>query len=811
MQFRFAPCALALVATSLFAASARAQCTDVWLPGWGVPGIHYTNGEAVLWDPDGAGPATELVVVIGGGAAGDYVFAGLPTWDPVSGEWGSLDTTGIGVSLPECLLVTSSGELVVGGYQFDGVGSHGAVARWDGTQWQQLGLLAGTNYLQYVVALAELPNGDLVAAGSLTDQGHIARWDGAQWVTLGVGFDVPVTSLAVANGELYASGWFTSSGATPLSYIARFDGGQWQDVGGGFDGHPPLLDALPNGDLVAVGSFAQAGGVPVAGVAFWDGVQWSDRAFPGTQGAESVSVLGTGEVVIGARNGTLYLGVGANWSPIAAAATGVRSVLRLANGRLLAVGEFAAIDGTIAQNIALFDGVAWQRMADGFNSPATAMIEDADGDLVVGGYFGLTPDGPSTSLVQWDGVSWSSLGGIEGAPSAMLVDQQGDLVVGGGGFVFAGASGNPLVARWDGAAWSAVGAGLDGNVQTLLQLPNGDLLAGGWLLTSAGASSVARWNGVSWTPVGQVYGTVYSLALAPDGDIYAGGDMVAGSATIVARWDGASWNALVGPAGESIYYGEVRALSFDRDGALLIGGDYSGPTFGRHLLRWDGSQFLPMPGHAFWNGVCGLSFVGDQLLVQVSGGLARYRDGVVTDATPFQGIESMCVRADGELVVSGMFAAVDGMPSAYLARKVPTCPPASFVIGAGCVGSNGTPTTSVEGAPWLGTTLTTRTDNLPSSGLALVVHGFATQFTPLFPLLPQAAPGCDLLITPDVVDLAVASGGALSWSTPLPSDSALGGAQFYQQVVAFELSPTLDIVDVTTANAVGFALGIFAD
>jgi hypothetical protein len=63
------------------------------------------------------------------------------------------------------------------------------------------------------------------------------------------------------------------------------------------------------------------------------------------------------------------------------------------------------------------------------------------------------------------------------------------------------------------------------------------------------ASNIARWNGSSWEALGAgVNSDVYSLAVAPNGDVYAGGTFTsAGDVTLgdrVAVWNGSTWNHL---------------------------------------------------------------------------------------------------------------------------------------------------------------------------------------------------------------------------------------------------------------------------
>ncbi|MCC7065845.1 MAG: hypothetical protein IT456_23765, partial [Planctomycetes bacterium] len=59
-----------------------AQCANAWIDGAGTPGVDGTVSATATWDPDGAGPATPVLVV-----AGEFTLAGsvlannIATWD----------------------------------------------------------------------------------------------------------------------------------------------------------------------------------------------------------------------------------------------------------------------------------------------------------------------------------------------------------------------------------------------------------------------------------------------------------------------------------------------------------------------------------------------------------------------------------------------------------------------------------------------------------------------------------------------------------------------------------------------------------
>jgi len=92
-----------------------------------------------MWDPDGAGPATALVVM-----AGRFTFAGrvaaskIAAWDPATGTWTAF---GAGMNSDVLAVLTlSNGDLIAAGaFATAGNVTANFIARWDGNAWSPIG------------------------------------------------------------------------------------------------------------------------------------------------------------------------------------------------------------------------------------------------------------------------------------------------------------------------------------------------------------------------------------------------------------------------------------------------------------------------------------------------------------------------------------------------------------------------------------------------------------------------------------------------------------------------------------------------
>ncbi|MEX0600087.1 MAG: hypothetical protein WD205_05545, partial [Rhodothermales bacterium] len=220
---------------------------------------------------------------------------------------------------------------------------------------------------------------------------------------------------------------------------------------------------------------------------------------------------------------------------------------------LYAGGFFKTAGGRVVNHIAVWKDNGWSSMGGGMDHVVYALAVGRDGMLYAGGTFSRAGDHDAAFIARWDGTVWEEVGGgMNSIVQALHVAPDGSLYA-GGGFTSAGGRDARFIARWDGDRWSNVGLGMNHNVTSLVTSRDGTLYAGGGFTTagSAAAYQIARWDGFEWHAMGSGMNLawfgrpVWALAIAPNGDLFAGGNFdLAGHATAanIARWDGNRWN-----------------------------------------------------------------------------------------------------------------------------------------------------------------------------------------------------------------------------------------------------------------------------
>lgn len=137
-------------------------------------------------------------------------------------------------------IIKYNGELIIAG-RFDSIGSTklNGLAKWDGNAWQPIGTgkgvtggISGSNVRGMIVYKNEL-----YIYGSFTNIdgkqiGRIAKWNGSQWSDVGgsganPGISNGVRDAIIYNDELYVCGDFSQLGSTQAKYVAKWNGQTW--------------------------------------------------------------------------------------------------------------------------------------------------------------------------------------------------------------------------------------------------------------------------------------------------------------------------------------------------------------------------------------------------------------------------------------------------------------------------------------------------------------------------------------------------------------------------------------------------------
>jgi hypothetical protein len=834
---------------------AVAQCELQWLPGFGLPGTDGTTNASVLWDPDGAGPRTP-VLVLGGtfSIVGNVAAQRLATYDPATGAVAPLGAGSNGEIAS--LAVAPNGDLLAGG-SFTTIGGVAAarIARWNGSSWQPLGSgVASTGGLlpARVAAITFAPNGDVILGGRFDVAGgapaaHVARWNGSVWSPLGAGVTLPVSGTVRAvvlqpNGDVVVGGDFTMAGGVAAVGVARFDGAAWHPLGAGLTqpgGGPGAAYALlqHGGELYAGGYFGLAGGSIVNHIARWDGAAWSSLGvgFPAVVSVvHQLAVAADGTLVAAGTfqqptNTGIALSVsrwnGASWAPIGQG---------LEAGPLCLVAEPAGqlFVGGANGLLRRFDGTSWRRVLTGFDfGGGKPLLRRADGSVLLAGPW-LGPDQakPAGLVEARDGLVTTFAGGLEGTAAAAVELPNGDLVVAG---LFTAAGGVPCanIARYDGSQWSPLGAGIPvggfgARILALAVLPNGQLVAAGNFFAAAGAlaTGIVRWDGTAWTALGGgTNNPVQALAVLPNGDLLAGGLFTqAGGVACsrLARWNGVTWS----PVGAGCS-GPVLAMRALPGGEVYVGGQFvlaNGVTV-NNVGRLVGDTFTPL-GVGTNGSVNAIDVLpnGDLLVAgsfgQAGGSLSlRIARWTAAGWSPFGSpiaeigtiVSGVVVDPRGEAWLGGNFRLVAGQVSAGMVRLLPPCPATVTSFGFGCASSGGQVQLAASSLPWLGSTFTATATGLPQQGVALAVLGYSTTSLPLATVLPQAAANCVLRVQPDDLELRPIQNGIATTALLVPANPALVGAVVHQQLVPLELDAQLQIVGAAVSNRLSLTVGPF--
>ncbi|MBL8900318.1 MAG: hypothetical protein JNM84_21985 [Planctomycetes bacterium] len=851
--------AAALVLAAASSGSLHSQCFPTPLPGGLDPMTAGMILASALWDPDGAGPLEERLVIGGSFTQIAGVRAPVVWWDRASGTWRAVGPENVALTGEIRAIATrSNGELFVSG-QFGQIGNVPAsnIARFDGTSWRGVG--GGTNGLvECMVRLSD----DSIAAGGIFSFaggamcGNLARWDGSTWSSLGgSGTNGYVAALAAApNGALYVGGSFTIAGGQSLPRIARWSGGFWSSLGAGSTNDIYDL-AIANDGAVIAGGARQ----PITGSSLrrWDGAQWGYIGPAGGAGGDvfEVEIASNGDLwiagdfstVIGTSTAMYDIARwnGSTWqrqTDVTASAFHnlftyapgfQRALLALSNGEIFTALHTRPFPGSTHVDCypALHDGRAWAFVGSGLRGTTTATIRALAADrtgatIAVGGF--ATPDGWHVAQRFADGRWQPFARATFGGEYRMLdVFPNGDLLMAGAGASIDGL-GSPDMVLWNGTTWSAFPSWgtFPRSPSALAVLQNGNVLAYG---INGSLRVFSMWDGFTWWRLAEpdLSTQVDVMFERANGDVVIGGSFTsllgpAVGTNLVKYSPSTGWNPVT-PGGNP--NGRVTAIGETIDGALVIAGSFTSvggvAADGIAMMRGSTWSALGAGITPLGNGVRSIEALPDGGFA-IAGefatrggipphtGLARW-SGSTWDAVvgPVNGVVRDLLWKGDHLELGGQFANLGSYSAASYARLYTNCPAAQATIGAGCASSGGANLLSVTSLPWVGGTYRARATGLPTNGFAISLIGLSTVSIPLDAVLLEGRSGCTWHVAMDFLFALPTTAGTAEISAPLPLSYDLVGGQFYHQMLPVELTPGGALLELTATNAERLTIGLF--
>ncbi|WP_187264548.1 T9SS type A sorting domain-containing protein [Pontibacter beigongshangensis] len=438
-----------------------------------------------------------------------------------------------------------------------------------------------------VRSVALQPDGKIVVGGEFT--AHNSRWcnyiarlnaDGTNDASFnpgkgftpynpgqGTGFNFPVYSVALqSDGKIVAGGDFSSYNGTRYSKIARLNGDGTVDgsfIGKGFNDLVRSIVLQPDGKIVVGGDFTHYNGTPRSRIARLHADGTLDASFdPGT-------------------------GFNSDDWPIRVYALALQS-----DGKIVVGGWFTSFNGTEQNRIVRLnaDGSLDNSFntGAGFNTAVQSLTLQPNGKVVVGGSFdsfnGIGRNG--IARLNTDGTLDDSFN--PGTSFNAIAAQPDGKIVLGRRITSSDGTWRDIVVRLhaDGTLdTSFIETGFDGPIHFIALQSDGKIVVGGRFTSSDGTerNRVARLNAdgtldTSFNPEfkpGGSNGTVYSIALQPNGKIVVAGTFSLNTGTVPSysitrlNADGtldASFNPGTG------FNSEVRSVVLQPDGKIVAGG-----------------------------------------------------------------------------------------------------------------------------------------------------------------------------------------------------------------------------------------------
>ena len=543
------------------------------------------------------------------------------------------------------MAVDSDGDLWVGT-------DNTTVREWNGSSWTSTGS-APTNTIIYDMYIDGSDN--VYAVG---DGDTLEYWDSSSWVQLAAATANDIVYAILIDGtDIYFGGQFTSIGGISAARFARLDTltGTWTEPTNDFD-NGIIYTMHRYGDNIFIGgTFTNVGDANGDYIVWWDGSSIGTSVGP-TNGAVRKLLTFNGALFACGEYTQLH-GQSDNrlsysttptttgWLGIGTGANAIVYDLETDGTTLWACGDFTSFNAVANTSGIVAIDTSYTASSVTTTSLTSSRTMAVDGsNLYIGGTFINVGDANGDYIVYWDGSSINSIDTGLSNQVRTLVRQSSGVIYVGGDFTDAGDTDGDRICTTDGSTFTSVDAGIGtGAVYTMVLDSDNNILVAGTFTNAPGDRLVKvdhaaeKIIGLAYTDeaniteldtiytviqdtsentycagafgyvlridgsstLGSVLGdtlfsdNVRTIALNPlNGDIW-----IAGEGGLLASFNGSKWTTI-----STSTTSTIRALAFDDDGNLYVGGAFStiGGVDAEGIARYsDGTWFqvdIDLPG-----------------------------------------------------------------------------------------------------------------------------------------------------------------------------------------------------------------------
>jgi hypothetical protein len=319
------------------------------------------------------------------------------------------------------------------------------------------------------------------------------------------------------------------------------------------------------------------------------------------------------------------------------------------------------------------------RYADGLKfGPPKGFVEEPTARLIAEDPFWREDDNQVTALTMQQSIStaayglrrvnglWQGFGsGFNNPVFVVAVDKARNRVFYGGQFTTANGVTVNRICYWNGTTFVALGSGTvgvsGGDVRSIAIAPNGDVWVGGDFTAAGGTTThgIARWNSGAntWTVFALGAGAVFrSLGMSSTGVLYAAGNFTNwnGDAAqdYITSYNGTSWVAMgTSPFSANNYPQGSYGIAVDAQGNVYVGSQSTLVGVAGNLWVWNGSTWTAL---------------------------------ATSDANVGRGVALVRLAETGRILAAGSFSTLGGVTAASVAWVAPngTVTPLGSGLGA---------------------------------------------------------------------------------------------------------------------------------